>query len=272
MPTDLRVVEVSTLRDYMELVEDLMSPGLPMWYRGAGKATHELAPSLFRHPKYKTTDDLMQLEARLLQRYRERSIPYVALNTRPQQDANWENLFVMQHFGVPTRLLDWTESPYVGLFFALTSCEYDYDAESAVEDPCIWALQPELWNQQAMSHVSYAGGVLSIDDPLLNTYQPGSDTHAMAVKPVAMYGLPNSPRIVAQRGVFTIFGKDTTSMENVLRDSEYLDQTLIKVVVPANAVGPLRESLFKIGITDSVVFPDLGGLALELKRFYGYRV
>jgi hypothetical protein len=268
----LRVEEVSTLRGYMELVEDLMSPGLPMWYRGAGKATHTLSPSLFRHPKLGAAEDLMDLEGRMLQRYRERSIPYVDTGTRRERDANWENLFVMQHFGVPTRLLDWTESPYIGLFFALTSCVYDHDNGVALEDPCVWALQPEAWNQQALSHVSYTGGVLSIDDPLLNTYQPGSTMHAMVVKPVAMYGLHNSPRIVAQRGVFTIFGKDTTPMETVFRESTYTNDTLIKVVIPAASVGSLRESLFKIGFTDSVVFPDLTGLALELRRYYGYRV
>jgi hypothetical protein len=270
--TDLRIVEIETLRGYMELVEEFMSPGLPMWYRGAGSAAYALSPSLFRHPELTTAEELMDLETRILQRYRERSIPYVASATRPERDANWENLFVMQHFGVPTRLLDWTESPYVGLFFALTSCAFDYAAGVARTDPCVWALRPEAWNQQAMIHVSYSGGVLSIDDPLLNNYQPGATMHAMGVKPVAMYGLHNSPRIVAQRGVFTIFGKDTTPMEAVLRDSDYKDDTLIKIVVPAASVGPLRQSLFKIGITDSVVFPDLGGLALELRRFYGYEV
>jgi hypothetical protein len=92
----------------------------------------------------------------------------------------------------------------------------------------------------------------------------------MRVFPVAMYGLHNSARIVAQRGVFTIFGKSTDPLEAHYQSGDYPADALIKIELPEAAVHPLRQQLAAIGITDSVVYPDLGGLALELRRFFGF--
>jgi len=79
-------------------------------------------PSLYRHTSITEPQALMELEEKILQRFRERSIPYQP--TRVEEE--WDMLFLMQHFGVPTRLLDWTENPYIGLFFALTGAKVDH--------------------------------------------------------------------------------------------------------------------------------------------------
>jgi hypothetical protein len=272
VPTILRETTVATLRDHMDLVELFMSQRDPIWFRGAGDVAHACTPSLCRHPTITDGNDLIELEGRLLQRYRERSIPYSTPNARPERDAGWEHLFVMQHFGVPTRLLDWTESPYVGLYFALTSVAFDYKKDEAEKDVCVWVLLPELWNQQVLAHISYGGGILSIDQEHLNNYKPASGVDLMGTKPLAMFGLHNSPRIVAQRGVFTIFGKEPKPMEAVLADDGYEEDTLTRLTIPKAAVKTMLRGLTRIGVVDSMIYPDLGGLALELKRFYGYRV
>ena len=110
-----------TRRAFVSIVEGLRGTRKgPLWYRGCGKVSHELKPSLYRHKGSKTIEDFMALEKRLLSRFRERSIPFHAvLMTDP-----WEWLFLMQHYGVPTRLLDWSESPLMALFFAVTSARY----------------------------------------------------------------------------------------------------------------------------------------------------
>lgn len=271
VPTQIEVKTVESLRQYMELVEELMSTDVPLWYRGASKTDHPLTPSLFRHPTLQSSQELLDLEGRVLQRFRERSVPYKPAYGR-ERDQDWELLFLMQHFGVPTRLLDWTESPYIALFFALTGAKLDYVTGKTHSPACVWVLQPEAWNRQALSDITYEGAILSIGSDPLESYKPNSDPRYMRVLPVAMFGLHNSPRIVAQRGVFTIFGKDTDSMDAAVIRGGFPLQTLVKIELPADAIAELRRSLFRIGVTDSVVFPDLAGLALELKRFFGYHV
>ena len=231
--------------------------------------SNRLVPSLFRHPTITSAEELIKLEQQILQRFRERSIPY---QPGPQVTEDWGLLFLMQHFGVPTRLLDWTENPYIGLYFALTSARLDPATLVASEPAAIWILRPEAWNQHSLRDISYTGGILSLGSEPLETFAPKPDPSYMRLAPVGMYGLHNSPRIVAQRGVFTIFGKSTDPLDDLFAAEGYPDDSLIEVRLPADSINPLRESLFAIGFTDSVVYPDLGGLAQELKRFFGFQL
>jgi len=269
MPEPLRTETVKTLRDYTELIESIVADKQPAWFRGVGRASYGLVPSLYRHPSITDVEALVALERKIIQRFRERSIPYQSSPVAIQDD--WDLLFLMQHFGVPTRLLDWTESPYIGLFFALASAPLDPALRQPTEPAAVWALRPKAWNNQALADIGFDDGVLSVGSKPLEPWSPGPDAEYMRVLPIAMYGLHNSPRIVAQRGVFTIFGKATAAFDQVYQDGDYPDDTLVKVEVPTAAILSLLEQLSAVGITDSTIYPDLEGLARELKRFYEFR-
>ena len=97
-----------SFQEFVALVEDRQGKSRSsLWFRGSGKHTYKLLPSLYRHRSLRTTDDLERLERELMTRFRQRSIPFL---TRPLVD-DWDVLFFMQHYGIPTRLLDWTENP-----------------------------------------------------------------------------------------------------------------------------------------------------------------
>lgn len=90
--------------------------------------------------------------------------------------------------------------------------------------------------------------------------------------PIAIYGAHNSQRIVAQRGVFVCFGKNISSMEEAYQEQSFPVDCLMKTVIRRERLLHMYEALRRHGITDSVVFPDLDGLAREIKREYLFEV
>jgi FRG domain len=264
---------VNSLRDYSEQLEARMSTAhRGLWYRGGGCLSYRLTPTLYRHPTKTELEPLLEAEKNLLTGFRHRSLPYLV--TEPSTDMEW--LFLMQHHGVPTRLLDWTENPYVALYFALSSAPIIGRDAGGVpqfgEASVVWLLNPAIWNQRALHLVTFKEGVLSAGDDLLKGYTPRTDLRIMNSDPVAIYGVHNSRRIVAQRGVFVVFGKDVRPMETIFSDKDYPPEALTKLVIPPERIAGLLDTLTSIGVTDSAIYPDLDGLARELKRSAGFYV
>lgn len=268
----VKVKSVQSLEKYISLIERLRANRKgQLWYRGCGKVAYELKPSLYRHKQSKTVEDFMVLEKNLIARFQQRSIPF---HSRALTDP-WECLFFMQHYGVPTRLLDWSESPLMALFFAVISARHTLDSKGLPifnGDASIWLLDPEQWNKRAVDLRSFTGAVLTTDDPNAGAYKPFVDINIMKPLPIALYGTHNSQRIVSQRGVFVCFGKDTYPMEVSYERQRFPADCLMKVVVVKDRLPHMYEALRRHGITDSVVFPDLDGLAREIKREYSFEV
>lgn len=138
------------------------------------------------------------------------------------------------------------------------------------EAAAVWILDPQVWNRSALSHLSYNGGPLTPGDEALKGYSPLATTAGISKYPVALYGAHNSARIVAQQGVFVIFGVELTPMEHLRRRQGFRGRQLVKVTILPSRIPAMRKSLLNHGITESVVFPDLEGLALETKRHFGF--
>lgn len=257
-----------TMADFLVQVEALQAASKnALWFRGAATASHRLIPSLYRHPTITTETELQALESKLIIRFRQRSVPY---HGRDLSD-DWESLFFMQHYGVPTRLLDWTENPFTALYFALmTGSPTSKDDGKNHQSAAVWILDPYSWNQAALKRVTYTGGPFVPGDRDLGAYNPGSTPSAANAHPVALFGAHNSPRIVAQQGVFTIFGTSRVPMENLVRDDTIPASALSRVVIPPSRTLRMRDSLLNFGVTESTVFPDLEGLARETKRLFGF--
>lgn len=270
----VREKSLDSFKAYVALIETLQSKASnSLWFRGCGKGTHQLIPSLYRHRTAKTKEAIEKLERDLITRFRQRSIP---LHNRSLTDE-WDTLFFMQHYGVPTRLLDWTENPFIAFYFAVTSAGFRVRSRprenptlSFSTDAAIWILDPVLWNKHALRQQSYDGGVLTPGDSSLHPYKPMTQFKDMYVDSVGLYGAHNSPRIVAQRGVFTIFGQKTISMEQAYEKEKFPSASLLKLNLNRAVLPQMRCSIFNQGITESVVFPDLDGLAREMKREFKF--
>jgi hypothetical protein len=252
--------EVTSIAELVTKVLEARA-GLPehtaLWFRGISCPQHGLLPSLLRDGK--AVDVVLEREKRLLTRFRQRSIAYWP-SGYPQNE--WEHMFAMQHFGLPTRLLDWTENVFVAAYFALSNRHVHQGDQACF--PVIWMMAPVQWNRKmpGLSEYGESIQVLTTVDDELESYQPTTN-RKRAKSPVAIFGTHNSQRIVAQRGTFVVWGADTRSMEAV---AEETDGTMLWKFRLSGNRAQLFADLHTLGFGETMVFPELPALATELSR------
>jgi len=192
-----------------------------------------------------------------------KALPLVA--ERAPRDE-WEWYFLMQHYRAPTRLLDWTDSALVALYFALTSWN-GKPCEAGQEPlPAVWALNPFALNRAS----SYSGGPLGAEWPEIKKYLPEPYSggriprHPIAVDPTFV-----AQRMLVQHSHFTLHGSDVRSIDEMRHDLD-LDHGLSRVTLKFDQaeIDYHRWHLTLLGITETTVFPDLEGLARELRLEY----
>lgn len=235
-----------TVKNITELLRflksDLNSIKVPVWFRGHSKISYKLIPGFYRYKKN-------PLEENLIEKFKQNAT--LLLNGNTREDIDW--LFIMQHNGVPTRLLDWTESPLVGLYFA---CFSEKKHNGALN-----ILIPTELNQKAGIRQNY---IVSINDNTVKkNYSPESfrSEHTSEMSPVAIICPRNTPRIQAQLGTFTIFHRNKTPIEEI-EDGEFV----WRYVIPSNSKAGILKELELLGIDEFKLFPELPSLGSIIKR------
>ncbi len=246
------------LVDHTLTIVSRLPPGRFLWFRGVTRSTHALVPRLMRDGK--DADAVFEREKRLLTRFRQRSLAYWPAGY-PQND--WEHLFALQHYGAPTRLLDWSENLFVAAHFA-----FETPSSNEEDTPAIWCVDPVAWNRAtpALSEFGETIHILTTADEDAEVFRPETKKRR-ARTPVALFGTHNSHRIVAQRGTFMVWGNDPRPLEAF---AEEMDATLWKIEVNGQR-GELANSLRSLGFGETMVFPEMPTLAVELTRAEGWR-
>ena len=161
-----------------------------VWYRGHWHSTYSLLPSLLRVSRG------LSKEQELFYKYRQ-----AATYLLKARESDWETVFDMQHYGVPTRLLDWTETLGVAVFFALGT----QPSEAAV-----YVLDPTELNRLATGTPQ----LKHADDPSFSYRSVYWKKEPFAPRlPIALDPPFQNQRLFAQRGMFTIHGDDERSLE-----------------------------------------------------------
>ncbi len=191
-----------------------------------------------------------------LQAFRQRAP--IASSYCPDREATDQWLFLAQHVGLPTRLLDWSESGLVGLFFALLC-----------ENPVVWIIDPFELNglstgafetEFPLTWHQPEGGPINIGAANIGgawTNNASSIRLPVAVRPTNIH-----PRMSVQRSGFTVHGTDQRSLV------ELVPQLLTRIDIEPSASPQMLVTLHVMGINHSTVMPDLDGLAKELATLY----
>jgi hypothetical protein len=282
---DVTVMDVDSVWQFSKAIEELLAATRTRtgqaadhnWYRGHGRAeTFVLKPTLYRHPERDELEALLDLETHLVNAFMSHHLLH-SFTAGSDQSGKMNTLFYMQHYGVPTRLLDWTNNPLIALYFAVSDARLDRDTGKYPEPAAVWVLDPASWNVRALDGLRPPHGALNSSNQNLESYIPrapwtASDRKGMYAEPVAITGGANTQRMLAQRGVFTMFGSDIRSMDALYTANDYPEGCLTKLVVPSDSISSVLGTLHAMGYTDSVAYPDLHGLALELKRLNGFNL
>lgn len=172
-------------------------------------------------------DQIVAYERSLLSEFKRRA--RIFLQSRPSSD--WEWMVLAQHFGLPTRILDWTVNPLIGLFFAV------WDAAEVEHDGMLYAYR----------HGAPAIDIESTSDPF-------------EIKKIELVSPPHlDQRVVAQQSVFTA---EPPSLPQGGRNDSDLKYWYVSV----NDKEFIRWELQKLGISEGSLFPGLASLAKEIKN------
>lgn len=223
------------------------------YFRGHGEAVDALVPSVGRMHYYLgqaiTFDE--RAERRLLAQFRRHTYSHFGRVASP-----WEALFLARHYGMPTRLLDWTANPLVALYFAAF---YENETVYTTEEQRGTArlnCDGTLWAIQQRTRIDELD---VFDDRRSPLSIPG-------IKLV--YPFNPTPRMTAQSGIFTLHGDPWTDMVRCAGcpyPAKDLDVSrLVKWQIKSRHKTGIILELERLAINSRTLFPDLEGLARGL--------
>ena len=226
-------------------------------FRGTPRASHGLETSL-------QTGGFEEKERHLLTSFRK-----YALRSAVHGDLVWNWLSLAKHHGLPTRLLDWTYSPYVAMHFAT------HDFRHFDEDATIWCVDYRKTNEllpDALCRVAMQEDVNIFTTELLaGVARTLGEFDALAKKGdfVVFFEPPSlDERIVNQFALFSLPSSPKLHLQSLLEQRE---ATYRKIIIPAALKWEIRDKLDQANITERVLFPGLDGLSRWLARYYAPR-
>ncbi len=240
------LITVDTVEDYISEILKIQKawekPSGYLWCRGTSNIEHKLKPGFFWQK--------ISCETTLVTEF---LINYKQI-VEHHNDNSWELYYLMQHYELPTRLLDWTKSPLNALFFALSNPKSIDDAVY------IWVMQPEFLNQHTISQEAIITPYKERSKNNFNefNYLPEklrANDNPIPSKPIAIEPLLCNRRIISQQGCFTIHGTEANPIDYYFpSDDLHLYQIKFKLTNGSNRV---LSQLRTLGIKEEIIWQDL---------------
>jgi hypothetical protein len=261
------VIEVTNIRDFLQAVTGLTKQWFSVqknwgpWFRGHANSEWRLTPKLYRDGV--PDRGIRVVEDEIRQEFLMRG-PSLG-SERPQN--SWEWYFLMQHYGAPTRLLDWTEAALIALYFAIRNNRDKKKSEQS--NATVWALNPWPLNKAnlGIDEVIPPGattGILPEHAARYRFWLPDRYEEEKELKkelPIAVYPTHFAQRISSQRSCFTIHGSNPNGFEKIFDETPGY---VARINIPASVIDSIEDDLSVAGIDELTVFPDLDGLGRYL--------
>ena len=210
----------------------MFTPENQTCFRGVINSSFELIPSIGRLPALEDLSMNFEREKWLLEEFKMRSGMLVKITPK----NNWEWLSLAQHYGLPTRLLDWTDNPLVSLYFATCHSAEDLYSDNILPDAAVYALTSHI-------HIdsNYHINPFSIDETL--------EFRAPII----------SDRVLNQSGLFTVHCNPSKPFDT---------EKLHKFIIPGKLKREIIEKLSLLGFREETIYPGLDGIAKTIKMKY----
>jgi hypothetical protein len=229
----------------------------PYAFRGHSLADEDLSSGLWRLAAGR--QNVARLELHLLRNFRK-----YAYGQAAAPDTIWHWLALGQHRGLPTRLLDWTYSPFVALHFATA------DLRQMEEDASVWAInfvEANRFLPRRLKRILAAEGSDTATIDMLRAFGSLREFDHLGRTPFVVFLEPPSldPRIVNQFALFSLMSSPAATMDQWVKAHGSLAR---RIIVPARLKWEIRDKLDQANINERVLFPGLDGLSQWLARYY----
>ncbi|MGC9964422.1 MAG: FRG domain-containing protein [Syntrophobacteraceae bacterium] len=227
-------------------------------FRGISDAGYRLETTLIR-----LRGAYRELENHLLRNFKKYAHRNVASG-----NSVWHWLAMAQHSGLPTRLLDWTYSPFCALHFATS------DLDKFDTDGAIWAVNyvrvHRLLPESLRLKLEREGANVFTVEMLSESIQTLRELDGLSEMTFALLFEPPSmdDRIVNQFAFFSVMSDPQAVLDDWLAQHPQIAR---KIIIPAALKWEIRDKLDQANITERVLFPGLDGLSRWLKRHYSPR-
>lgn len=244
-------------------------------FRGIRDANYLLESTLERElNKRKESVDIITAEKYLLAQFKRAANHFIEASMVPQNGDIIEWLALMQHYGAPTRLIDFTRSPYIACFFAL-------EEDNCNSKCAIWAINENWIKENSLSRIEDEN-VISKED-LNSAYIANKknfkkifyNDSMSVILPVVP--LKSNQRLLVQQGLFlcssaALKGSFKNNMLSYKKNAEDMQENVYKIIIDNRIRTEVLYELNFMNINRASLFPGLEGFAKSLKHEISYKL